>query len=209
MEPECTFLESTPSTPALRCGLTECTLSPFLQGYLCSAFKESLQVEKKYSKGIKVLSTKWPVLSLWNGDGFLGVVNGMKQNDVCKAGRAWSVAAVSRGDPWKVCCCRLGRKGRLGGVWTWRAVMKILFFLWKKKWGAAVKSENLLTYRNWAKKKQEAIVTGFKPGKGWHRSQSNCVSHWTWYDGGSSQVLILLTDPFLKLSLCTRPCPQY
>lgn len=86
--------------------------SPFLRGYLCSAFKESLQVEKKYSKEIKVLSAEWPVLSLWNGDGFLGVVTGIKQNDVCEAGSAWSMATVSRGDRWMVCCHRLGRKGR-------------------------------------------------------------------------------------------------
>lgn len=50
-------------------------------------------------------------------------------------------------------------------------------FPMKEKWGAAVKSENLMTYRYRAKKRQEAIVTGFKPGKGWHRSQSNFVSH--------------------------------
>ena len=36
----------------------------------------------------------------------------MKQNDVCKAGSAWSTATVGRGDRWKVCSHRLGRKGR-------------------------------------------------------------------------------------------------
>lgn len=36
----------------------------------------------------------------------------MKQNDVCKAGSAWSTATVGRGDRWKVCSRRLGRKGR-------------------------------------------------------------------------------------------------
>lgn len=61
--------------------------------------------------------------------GFLGVVTGIKQNDVCEAGSAWSMATVSRGDRWMVCCHRLGRKGETepGGVWTWRAVMKVLF----------------------------------------------------------------------------------
>ena len=45
---------------ALPClvGLLNGHISSFLHGHLCSAFKESLQVEKKYSKEVEILSAK-------------------------------------------------------------------------------------------------------------------------------------------------------
>lgn len=53
-----------PALPALPCGLTEWAQSPLPHGQPCSALKKAFRL-RKYSKEVKVLSTKWAVLSIY------------------------------------------------------------------------------------------------------------------------------------------------
>lgn len=121
------------------------------------------------------------------------------------------MATVSRGGRWMRqqhnCTGWAGRQARWGLDLEGCDEGFVFHNAEKEKMGAAVKSENLLTYRYRAQKRgKEAIVTGFKPGKGLQAQITKltlCLIELHWYNGEIISSAYIINRSFLKLSLCT------